>query len=286
MKLFTILIAATLLTCNARAQFNIKDVSHGDSTKHKHTISIGNGGIRYDNGKARKNHTVQVQIGMLDLGINTLSDKTNYNSAATQQFLHVDNLYKNEDLFTLRTNKSINVNIYPVLLKVHLHTTEIQHWKLATGLGLQFYNFRFNKSVTFSNNPTPAVTLDTGSFEKNKLALDYLMLPLMLNGQSRIAAGNSDTTGGKKAKNGTWLTYGIGVSGGFLLSSWTKQISDPRGKEKNHDPFNLSKTNFCINGELGIDGYVRLYASYQITNMYKDNLDQHPLCIGIRFLGL
>ena len=275
MKHITFLIAAILITVSLRAQIksNLPIDTAKQDKKHKSSISIGTGGIHYDDGKCEdSNSHAWIQIGMLDVGINTLQDNTNYNSAAAQNFLHVDAAHQGSDLFSLRTSKSINVNVYPVIVKAQLYKSNHQKLTLATGIGLQLYNFRFTKPVSYTSDPTPGVVLDTVSFSKNKLAFNYLTVPLMLNAKTKIGSA--------------WLTYGVGVSGGFLLSSWTKQISDERGKDKNHDPFNFRKTNFCVNGEIGLDGYVRLYASYQLTSLHTDALDQRPFCIGLRFLGI
>jgi hypothetical protein len=259
---------------------------HKDKKKSGHSISIGSGGIYYDNGKHDSSyHRFSIQFGMLDLGINSLVDKTNYpgpNGPITSNpntFLAVDAAHQNADLFSLRQSKSINVNIYPIMLRMGLYHSPRQKITLATGVGMQLYNFRFTKPITYHNDPSPYVALDTVAFSKNKLAFNYLTVPLMLNAKTRL--GRSATS-----KNALWLVYGAGVSGGYLLSSWTKQISDERGKEKNHDAFNFNKTNVCVNGELGLDGYFRLYASYQLTALHDGYLDQHPFSIGIRFLGL
>ena len=285
MKTIIVFSIAILSSLSVSAQLTVKENIPNDTAKHKRSLSLGSGGLVYDDGKPQKNHLVEVQVGMLDIGINTLQDKTNYSSPEAQSFLKVDGAHKNADLFSLRASKSINVNIYPVMLKMQLHKSETQRWQLATGLGLQIYNFRFTKPVSYTNDPVPAVVLDTVSFSKNKLATNYLTVPLMLNAKTRLARGSYDST--KKGwGSGTWLTYGIGVSGGYLLSSWTKQISDERSKDKNHDPFNLSKTNFCVNGEIGLDSFIRLYVSYQVTALHSSGLDQHPFSIGVRFLGL
>lgn len=258
---------------------------HKDKKKSGKSISIGSGGIHYDNGSHDSSyHRFSVQFGMLDLGINSLVDNTTYpepigaSLTGPANFLMVDAAHNNADLFSVRQSKSINVNIYPIMLKMGLYHSKRQQLSLATGIGMQLYNFRFTKAVTYHGDPSPYVALDTVSFSKNKLAFNYLTVPLMLNAKTRLGS-----TGGK---NALWLVYGAGVSGGYLLSSWTKQISDERGKEKNHDPFNFSKTNFCVNGEIGLDGYFRLYASYQVTALHDSYLDQHPFCIGFRFLGL
>ena len=80
--------------------------------------------------------------------------------------------------------------------------------------------------------------------------------------------------------------YGAGVTGGYRISSWTKQISSERGKVKNHDAFNFSDFNACLTGEIGIDGIFRIYASYQVTSLHESALDQRPFCIGLRFGGV
>ena len=77
-----------------------------------------------------------------------------------------------------------------------------------------------------------------------------------------------------------------GVSGGYRLSSWTKQISDERGKQKNHDQFNFNDFNACLTAEVGIDNIFRLYASYQVTPLHENVLEQYPFSIGIRFGGI
>lgn len=287
-SIITIITLLGICLCASAQDMTGAATADAKEKKKGGSVYIGSGGIRYERG-ARDSikHRFEIQFGMLDLGINALVDHSNYNPMAAgagvwnTNYLQVPFENTNKDLFSLRQSKSINVNIYPVMLKALLHDGRKQKFTLATGLGLQLYNFRFTKPVTYVSDPTPHVILDTVSFSKNKLAFNYLMVPLMLNGKTRLASVPNSKTGA-----GYWLTYGIGVSGGYLLSSWTKQISDERGEEKNHDPFNFRKTNLCVNGEIGLDGYIRLYATYQLTSLHDGILDQHPLCIGVRFLGL
>ena len=54
------------------------------------------------------------------------------------------------------------------------------------------------------------------------------------------------------------------------------------------EQFGLENFNGCVTGEFGLDNYFRLFASYQLTNMYKENtgLDQRPFSIGLRFGGI
>lgn len=286
MKYLLSLLSLVCLTMAADAQITTTfPIDTAKQHNGKTSVNIGSGGIRINKGGVSVNarekefRRFDVQFGMLDLGINTLVDNTDYSSAATRNFLQVSSDRANEDLFSLRTAKSVNVNIYPLLLKMNLLRTPGQKLMLSTGLGLQIYNFRFTKPVQYRNDPQPYVTLDTILFSKNKLAVQYLTVPLMLTSKTRISKRGDS---GK----GTWLVYSAGVSGGFLLSSWTKQKSDERGKEKNFDPFNFRSTNLCVNGEIGLDGFIRLFASYQLTSLHENGLDQHPVSFGIRFLGI
>ena len=114
---------------------------------------------------------------------------------------------------------------------------------------------------------------DSVHFSKNKVALTYLSMPLMFNFKTKLA---------KKV----WVVYGAGITAGYRIDSWTKQVSDEHGKEKNHDQFNFNNFNSCVTAEFGLEGYFRLYASYQLTALHEDVLDQHPYAIGVRFLGI
>lgn len=242
-----------------------------DSTKKKgHTVAVTLGS---EETKDTSDKVFDIHVGMLDIGFNYLDDRTNYNSPAAQNFLNVNSDVKNENLFSLRDGKSINVNIYPIMLKARVLKTERQRLYVTLGAGLQIYNFRFNKPITYTNETTPMVVMDTVAFTKNKLGITYLSVPLMVTSKTKLAKD-------------IWLVYGVGISAGYRIASWTKQVSGERGKEKDHDQYNFNNFNSCVTGEIGIDGWVRLYASYQLTALHKDALDQHPYAIGIRFIGI
>lgn len=253
---------------------NMSCAQHNEeqNTSDKNHISISNDGICYV--KEHDEDNFILGIAVVDIGVNTLIDKTNYSSASASQFLNVPDAYKNESLFDLRNSKSINVNVWPVIVGWRIAKTNMQKAYISTGIGLQMYNFRFTKQVTYNNEVTPQVYLDTlANFSKNKLGFTYVSIPLTFTFKTKMH---------KKV----WLVYSIGATGGYKLASWTKQKSPSRGKQKNHDNFNFQDFNACLTAEIGVVGVLRLYGTYQITPMHEYALVQHPLCLGIRIGGV
>lgn len=266
MKFIYSAIALLLLCVNGKAQEAAKDTA--DKKKHSISMTLGS-----EETKDTSDKIFDIHVGMLDLGFNYLDDKTDYTTAAAQNFLDVDPALKNKNLFSLREGKSINVNIYPVMLKARLLKTKRQRLYVTLGAGLQIYNFRFNKPIAYLNETEPSVIMDSIAFTKNKLGVTYLSVPLMVTAKTKLSKE-------------LWLVYGAGISAGYRIASWTKQISGERGKDKNHDQFNFNNFNACVNGEIGIDGWLRLYASYQLTALHDNALDQYPYAIGVRFIGI
>lgn len=276
-------IAALTMASSVKAQ------EKNDSTiapKKHHSVTISINGMQVKEtvdstakadatSKAKKEEKSRwkMSYGMVDLGLNSLRDNTNYQDPGVQAYLAgVPAGKRNSGLFDLRTGKSVNVNVYPWMMSYKALKTHGQRIYLSTGIGLQLYNFRYEEPLTYTK--TPGVFIDTISFKKNKLGLDYLNVPLMVTFKTRL-------------HKDTWLVYGVGITEGYRLASWTKQVSDGRGKVKVHDAFGLADFNTCITAEFGIDNVFRLYASYQVTSLYSSNgIDQHPVSIGFRFSGM
>jgi len=263
-----------------------QDASDSSKTKkchgHGNTLTISNDGLRikhYDSsGKANDSHEKEKQgrfysnFAMVDLGINLIQDNTNYANPSVKAFLNVPANDQNKSLFDLRTSKSINVNIYPWMIKYTALKTRGQRIYISSGIGLQLYNFRYESPLTYTRNPS-SIIIDTISFKKDKLALDYLNVPLMFTFKTKLSKDN-------------WLVYGAGLTEGYLIDSWTKQESSERGKVKVHDAFGLADFNTCLSAEIGLEGVFRLFATYQLTDLYANGMNQHPVSIGLRFSGI
>jgi hypothetical protein len=277
-------IAGLFTTQGAYAQENTTNEA---PKKKKRTITISNEGISVDNaddtakaqvGKVKSEHKEEHSGGfyskffMLDLGVNMLNDATVYTDPTVVNYLNVPAVKRNENLFDLRPSKSINVNIYPVMVKFLALKTGRQRVYVSTGLGFQVYNFRYEDNLTYTKSPN-GIIIDSIAFRKNKLAVNYLNIPLMITGKTRLYKDH-------------WLTYGVGGTVGYRISSWNKQISDERGKQKTHGNFDLSDYNACITGEFGFDGALRFFASYQLTPLYTNGIEQYPICVGLRIGGI
>lgn len=296
MKRLTILLAVILYCTYATAQTDttIVEVKTDTSTARKgDTLRIGNiviikkGGKQAQKGKdslvvlsKKKNSRVTTNWGIVDLGFANYSDKTNYVAARADGFLQDRPGFPalGKDDFKLRAGKSINVNIWFFMQQLNVVKRNVS---LKYGLGLELNNYRFKSTVSFrengllpySNNvqtTKPFIFRDSIAFSKNKLALDYLTVPLMLN----FATNN---WGDRRGFN-----IAFGVSGGYLYSQRNKQRSDARGKQKNKGDYDFEKFKLSYIGEIGF-GPVKLYASYSPKSIYEHSMDVRPYNFGFRF---
>jgi hypothetical protein len=104
--------------------------------------------------------------------------------------------------------------------------------------------------------------------DKNKLAADYLTVPVMLN---------FNFTPRRERGFG----FSAGVSVGYLYSARQK-IKENGKKDKTHSNFDLDPWKVSAIAELQL-GPVRLYGSHAFNSMWSKGLDQRPYNVGIRF---
>lgn len=268
MKTFVLLASAL---CFATLSFAQTDTSGSRSD----TIRVGgmiiikkpgkNGkDVTISNRRRNKSGNVTTNWWIVDLGFANWKDETNY--AAAQQSGFVTPAISNKDNLKLRTGKSVNVNIWFFMQKLNL----AKHYvNLKYGLGLELNNYRFDdERVRFTKNPTTIgfdpTLADAG---KNKLAADYVTVPVMLN--FNFTPGRSKGFG-----------LSAGMSAGYLYNARQK-IKQNGDKTKLHSDFNLEKWKVSYIAELSL-GPVRLYGSMATKNMWEKGLDQTPYNVGIR----
>ena len=210
---------------------------------------------------------------ILDLGFANFIDKspTMYYLAANPNLIRPNpgNFVYPED-FSLNNKKSTNVNLWVVTQKLNLYQHKIN---LKYGLGVEMFNFRFDKPISFREDIETKVKYDDVFFTKNKLLVKYLTVPVQINFKPN-----------PYMKKGFYAS--IGMSAGYLWNAKNKQISGERGKEKFRGNFNLNDWRFATIGELGV-GSIRLYGSFANSNLFNkdqlDNIDLQPFAVGLRF---
>jgi hypothetical protein len=228
------------------------DDDHDDDDKDKNK----------EHHKPHKKRRVSTNWGIVDLGFTNYTDQTDYTSAAAMAF--APGLGKND--FKLRSGKSSNVNIWIVMQRLSLVGRAIN---LKYGLGLELNNYRYREPLKFNTNPT-VVTKDlVKEYKKNKLAADYVTVPVMLN---------FNFTPHRRKSFG----FSAGVSAGYLYNSRQKTITVEDGKQKEHDEFDLEPWKISYIGELSL-GIIKFYGSWATKSIFEKGLDQTPYSFGIRF---
>ena len=197
---------------------------------------------------------------IVDLGFANYQDNTNYASASAQAFAPGSSKY----WFDLKNNKSVDVNIWLFMQRLNVvkHVVNLKY-----GLGIELNNYRYVNNITYLTEPTEVV-FDSIQYSKNKLAADYVTVPLMIN-------FNFTPT----KRQGFGLSFG--VSAGYLYSSRQKTISSEFGKKKTFNSFDLNpwKISWIAEAQLGP---VILYGSLATKSMFSQGLDQVPYTFGIR----
>ncbi|MCG2613904.1 PorT family protein [Terrimonas sp. NA20] len=285
-RIFTLCIAlCTMATAFSQTDSTTRTTTDTSGKKNPDTIRIGGMVIIREQGggggdtvksKRNRNFNVNVRLGrrnydkpanistnwwIVDLGFSNYNDNTDYAGAAAQSFAPGSN----EDWFKLRPFKSRNVNIWVLTQRINLakHIVNLKY-----GIGIELNNYFFeDKSIRFNKNPT-LVDQSYSGLTKNKLAADYLTMPVMLN---------FNFTPNKSRAYG----FSAGVSAGYLYSARQKVKLDG-DVDKTKGNFDLRKWKLSYVGEVSL-GVVKLYGSYAFKSMFEKGLDMTPYNFGFRF---
>ena len=206
MKRLTLLLATAIICLTLSAQDE-----RGKTDRKKDTIRIGGmvivkqGKNKNGNGQVKdvsvgrhhvpeKNKNVSTNWGVLDLGFSNYDDNTNYSNTGSYLINKPGSPSLGKNDFRLRTEKSINVNIWVFMQRVNL----VKHYvNLKYGLGIESNNYRYTiydniPSISYkeggyipytpgTQTTSPFIFRDSIAFSKNKLVTNYLTVPLMLN---------------------------------------------------------------------------------------------------------
>ena len=234
--------------------------------KKKGSNEDGSSRTKIESHRNNKPKKISTNWLVFDIGFNNFNDKTNYAGSAIQDPATGFAPGATEDWFDLRNGKSINVNVWLFMQKLSL----INHYvNLKYGLGVELYNYRYESPIKYGTSPTQVVMDKSTHYSKNKLAADYVTVPLMLN--FNFAP--------HKKRN---LGLSAGVTAGYLYSSRQKTITDADGKRKKRDDFDLRPWKLAYTGELTF-GWVGVYGTVATQSMFEKGLDQTPYAVGLRF---
>ena len=214
---------------------------------------------------------------VFDFGFSNYIDKTDYGNTGNYLYNRQGAAPLGKSDFNLNTGKSLNVNVWFFMQRINLIKKNVN---LKYGLGIEYDNYRYKTSSNLSyleknsylnslQAPSPVVIRDSISFSKNKLGLNYITVPLMLN----------FITNSANSKKG--LSLSMGLSAGYLYGVRNKQKSEERGKEKNRGDYDLERFKLSYIAEMGL-GPVRLYGSYSPNSIFSKGLVMKPYTIGIR----
>ncbi len=249
---------------------------------------------------------------IFDLGISNYFDQTNYSVPNSYLFNRLGAaafipgatkpLPLSESDFNVNTFKSLNINIWLMMQRLSLYKNYVN---LKYGLGVELNNYKYKTASNISyltKNPfvldatpsTPIVFRDSIQFSVNKLAVDYVTIPLMLDFLTRPGGG---------IKKG--LSISLGISAGYSYSYRNKQVSTQRSVQVNKGDFNIEKFKYSYVAEFGLGpvklkgihkpkifyrllvgfGKIRLYGSYTPKGLYVSGLNAKPYTVGLRFVN-
>lgn len=212
--------------------------------------------------------------GVIDIGFSNFINNTNYADAGAQAYAPGSN----ESWFDIRPFKSRNINIWLVTQKINLINNYVN---FQYGLGLELNNYFYKQPIRYDDKApaiesAPVVRIDPKAiatpaerlYKKNKLAADYVTVPLMLN---------FNLTPNRLYN----FELSAGISVGYLYSARNKTITSDEGKQKARDDFDLSpwKLSYVADVKLGV---ITFYGSLAFKSMYKRGLDITPYNFGIR----
>lgn len=291
MKKLIAMFALALFCLNTQAQTDTLTVTDTSVviTSKRDTVRIGKIMIikknkdktivTADSTRKKRNSRLTTNWGIVDLGFANWNDQTDYSTPNGFLVNQPGTPAINGNDFKLRSGKSVNVNIWLFMQKYDLVKKNIS---IKYGLGLELNNYRFKSPLSFkedgiipydplnTSTNAPFVFRDSISFKKNKLAADYLTVPLMLTFRTNSGKGKPQ------------LSFGFGVSAGYLYSQRNKQVSEQRGKQKNRGDYDLEKFKLSYIAEIGL-GPVKFYGSYSPKSMFNNDLDFKPYSFGLRF---
>jgi len=247
-------------------------VFKGKSSKNDgDTVSVKIGGYKFDifeeekeEKKKKKDYDDFTPWSGLDLGVAALMNPDySFETPVGYDFISLD--YKK----SIRVGLNFAEKNFPIIKN---------YLMIGSGLGLEINNYRFkNNTRLISNKPVLSGTIDTiNVFEKSKLRLAYLNVPLLLEFNS---SGNSEKA----------LHLAAGLLLGYNIGSKTKLVYLINGnkiKEKAKGDFNVEPFRYAITARAGFGDSFMIYATYDMSDLFFKNQgpELNAFSLGLSFV--
>ena len=227
--------------------------------------------VFFDKKKSTVVKNIETSWFAFDIGLVNYLDETKY--AENKYFSQpVMGLPLTKSKMQLKNSKSTSINIWVFQQKMNVYNHKLF---FKYGVGFETFNLRHEYGIDYRKDAAMAISFSDSTYDKNKLFVSYITVPLMLNYKYKL-------------KNNRDLNISGGFNVGYLFKARNKQISNSLGKEKYYGDFNLNDFKVAGVFEFGI-GNVRFFGTSALTNMLDKkvaNQSLYPYSFGLRFSKL
>lgn len=168
--------------------------------------------------------------------------------------------------------KSMNWNLNLFEHDFHIYKNYVN---LVTGIGFGFNTYQFkNKTTLNADSSFTYFAYDSAvSYNKNKLKMSYVQMPLMLEFNTSRHAGKA-------------FHVAVGVLAGYKLTSKTKQSFTINGYNyhvEKKDDYNINPFKADATVRIGYGAFT-LYGTYSLTTLFEKNKgpELYPFTVGVR----
>jgi len=174
----------------------------------------------------------------------------------------------NNDLYTVKPFGSWYVGINSIQ-----RTRLSRKFFLEWGVGVSWYNFKFENQRTIMTKDDTGVTFSTDlrdlDFKKSKLTASYInasFVPVIDFGGNRRKPMLFDSRGANSFR------VGVGPYAGYRIDSYTKQVFEENGdkkRDRNHDNYFLENIRYGARLQIGFDD-IDFFFNYDMNELFSE----------------
>ena len=149
--------------------------------------------------------------------------------------------------------------------------------KLATGLGLEWDNYFFTNNTRLTSDSARIYGFhDSIKFDKTKLRLSYLNLPILLQFNT-----NADPKKAFHISVGVIISYNLGAK-----TKMVYEINDQKYKDKVAGDYHINPLRYGLTARVGY-GNFKVFANYNLSTLFvkDEGPELYPFSVGISILS-